>query len=82
MEKNLIALSYDKESDVLYMSFGTPRFGIDEETEDGIFVRRDENDHNIIGLTIMDFEKRFSHKFMQILPVAMETGKEGIRICA
>lgn len=36
MEKNLIALSYDKESDVLYMRFGTPRFGIDEETEDGI----------------------------------------------
>lgn len=82
MEKNLIGLSYDKESDVLYMSFGTPGFGIDEETEDGIFVRRDETDHKIIGLTIMDFEKRFSGKFIQILPVALEYGKEGMRLCA
>ena len=60
----------------------TPGFGIDEETQDGIFVRRNETDHKIIGLTIMDFEKRFSHKFIQMLPVALEYGKEEIRLCA
>ncbi len=72
MEKNLMRLSYDKESDVLYITFGIPRFGIDEETDDGIFVRRDETSREIIGVTVMDFEKRFSERTEEILNVSLE----------
>jgi len=72
MEKNLMRLSYDKESDVLYITFGIPRFGIDEETGDGIFVRRDETSREIIGVTVMDFERRFSEKTEEFLHVPME----------
>ena len=81
MEKKLMGLSYDKESDVLYITFGLPKFGIDEETEDGIFIRRDETCREIIGITVMDFEKRFSRKLKEVLPVSVEYD-EAMRLCA
>jgi hypothetical protein len=40
MEKRKMRLSYEKVADVLYISFGKPSFGIDEESEPGIFIRR------------------------------------------
>lgn len=75
-------LSYDKEADVLYITFGIPRFGIDDETEDGIFIRRDEMRREVLGITVMDFEKRFSRKLHDVLPVSLEYEKEEMRLCA
>jgi len=72
MAKGTMRLSYDKASDVLYISFGTPKRGIDEETEIGVFIRRDEKTHQIIGATVMDFEKRFSGKLDEVLPITLE----------
>ncbi len=81
MEKKLMRLSYDKEADVLYITFGIPKFGIDEEKEDGIFIRRDEMRREVIAITVMDFEKRFSRKLQDVLPVSLEYN-EGMRLCA
>lgn len=85
MEKKQIRLSYDKESDVLYITFGIPSFGIDEETEDGIFIRRNETHREVIGITVMDFEKRFSSNIKELLlPVSSEYSEYdgSMRLCA
>jgi len=52
-----IDLDYDKEADVLYISFGKPREAKDSvEVEDGIIYRIADNE--IVGLTITNFKAR------------------------
>ncbi len=72
MEKRTMRLSYDKAADVLYISFGQPQFGLDDEEEAGIFIRRHPETKHIIGATVMDFEKRFSKNLAEVLPIALE----------
>ncbi len=55
-----LRISYDKISDVLYISFGEPEFGIDEEIDDGVYLRVHPQTSKPNGLMIIDFEKRFS----------------------
>ena len=56
-EINNITLTYDKEIDVLYISFDQPTPAISEEF-DGVLVRRDIVTKEIVGLTILDFKAR------------------------
>lgn len=50
-------LDYDKEADVLYISFYRPQKATDTEmTEDGVLFRY--RDDEIVGITIMDASKR------------------------
>jgi len=52
-----IALDYDEEVDVLYISFGEPREAKDTiEVEDGILYRIADNE--VVGITITDFKAR------------------------
>ena len=57
-----LRISYDNTSDVLYISFGEPQFGIDEEIDDGVYLRVEPQTSKPNGLMIIDFEKRFSQK--------------------
>lgn len=72
MGKRDIRLSYDKVADVLYMTFGEPQKGVAEETESGILIRRHPESKQIIGITIIDFEKRFSGNTEKSLPITLE----------
>ena len=38
-QKHELRISYDNTSDILYISFGEPQFGIDEEIDIGIYLR-------------------------------------------
>jgi uncharacterized protein YuzE len=50
-------LDYDKEADVLYMSFRRPQKATETtERENGILIRKDGED--IVGLTILNASKR------------------------
>lgn len=50
-------LDYDKEADVLYVSFRKPQRATETvELDDGILVRKDGKD--IVGLTIMNASSR------------------------
>jgi uncharacterized protein YuzE len=50
-------LDYDKEADVLYISFRKPQQATTTiETEDDILIRKDGK--NIVGLTILNASKR------------------------
>ncbi len=53
-------LCYDKERDVLYISFGPPKEADDSElSENDVIIRY--RGRRIIGLTVLGFSKRTSH---------------------
>lgn len=54
-----MSISYDPQNDVLYLSYGKPREAISEEASDGIWVRRDPWSDEIVGVTVIDFGRRF-----------------------
>jgi len=58
MEKKIF-ISYDKEADIVYLSFGKPVKAVSEEIEEGIFARYDPNSEELVGLTILNFSKKF-----------------------
>ncbi len=50
-------MDYDKEADVLYISFKRPQKATDSEmVENGVLLRYKEND--LVGITILDASKR------------------------
>jgi len=65
-----LTFSFDKVADVLYLSFGDPQKAISEEREDGILIRKTHENGKIVGITIIDFEKRFGH--LNSIPVSLE----------
>lgn len=58
MEKK-ISISFDKEADVMYLSFGKPVKAEGEEIEEGVFARYDPKSKKLVGLTIVNFSKKF-----------------------
>lgn len=66
---NQIAVSYDKDADVLYMSEGNPQQAICKMLNDGIIVRKDPKTKEIVGFTIVDFISHFSKSIPQPLPI-------------
>ena len=46
-----------------------PKEGIDEEIEDGVYLRVDERTSKPLGFTIIDFEKRFSTSIEKAIPI-------------
>jgi len=54
-----IAISYDKEADVMYMSFDD-KAAEAEEIEEGVFARYDPQSKKLVGFTITNFSKKFT----------------------
>ena len=48
---------YDEEGDVLDISIGKPKKAMSEEIGNEIIIRKDEKG-NVVGFTILNFEKR------------------------
>ena len=64
-----MSVTYDRQNDVLYLSYGKAREAISEETEDGVLVRRDPCSDEIVGFTVLDFRRRLEQPgFSLILP--------------
>jgi len=59
MERNQIVMSYDREADVVYISFGKPKKAVSEEIDPYVVVRRDPKTRQILGITITNFTKYF-----------------------
>lgn len=62
-----MSVSYDRQSDVLYLSYGETREAISEENEDGVLVRRDPGSNEILGFTVVDFSRRFAQSDRPII---------------
>jgi uncharacterized protein YuzE len=54
-----IAISYDKEADVMYMSFEDSAAEA-EEVEEGVFARYDPKSRKLVGFTITNFSNKFT----------------------
>lgn len=64
--KRKISISYDKDADVVYLSFNGPSVAEGEEIEDGVFARYDPKTRELVGLTILNFSKKFALKPTEI----------------
>ena len=65
MKMREITFDYDKEADVLYVSFGKPKEAITEE-RGNMGVRISEKTKEIVGVTIIEFLKTFGKKHAPI----------------
>lgn len=54
-----VAISYDREADVVYLSF-EDAVAEAEEIEDGVFARYDHKTKELVGFTITNFSKKFT----------------------
>ena len=65
MEKTIMFF-YDKDNDIMDISFGKPKVAISEEADDDIVVRIDPKSREILGFTIINIAnvllKRFATK--------------------
>lgn len=55
-----IIMSYDKDADVMYFSFGKPRKAVSEELGGGVVARYDPASKALVGFTVINFSKRFA----------------------
>ncbi len=70
MEKRL-KFFFDKKGDVLDFAIGEPKEAISKEIGNDIVLRIDQKTKEIVGFTILNFEKRFEHMDRsETLPIA------------
>jgi len=62
LEKNRLIVSYDKDADVFYLSFGEPKASITEELDDYVLVCRDPKTRDVTGITIANLTHYFAKK--------------------
>ncbi len=60
-QKTKLIVSYDREADVAYLSFGDPKPSVSEELDDHVLVRRDPKTNEVRGITITNFTEYFKH---------------------
>jgi uncharacterized protein YuzE len=53
------SISFDRDADVVYLSFGEPSRAVSEEVAEGVFARYDPRSEELVGLTLLDFSKKF-----------------------
>ena len=66
MANRKIYISYDREADVVYFSFGKPVKAEGEEVQDGVFARYSPSSHDLVGLTITNFSRKFGSEPKEI----------------
>jgi len=56
---------YDAEADVLYISVGKPRPALGVDIGEGVIVRWDEQEREVVGLTIIGLRARLAEGIEQ-----------------
>ena len=54
-----VEVSYDPDGDVLYLSIAEPQAALTRGEANGLLVRTDPQTHRVVGLTVLDYEKKF-----------------------
>ncbi len=49
---------YDEEADVLYISVGKPRTAVGVDIGEGVVVRFDDKQKEVVGITVLGFRAR------------------------
>ncbi len=67
---NTLRMAYDKEGDIFDISLGEPREAISTEIEDDLFIRTNPDTNEVVGISILNFEKWFEDiKDFRTLPI-------------
>ena len=53
-----VTWSYDQGADVLYLSFGAPRPAVGVDIGEGLVLRYDETQREVVGLTVIGLHDR------------------------
>lgn len=78
-----LKIFFDKIGDVLEIAIGESREAISREVDNDIIVRIDPKTDEIIGFTILNFEKRFEHlDVSETLPITATFSQIGNAIKA
>ncbi len=76
-----LRISYDKEGDILDLSIGSPEAAISTEIEDDFFIRTDPKTGEVVGFSVLNFEKWFKDtRDFKTLPVSVELSVTGSRV--
>ncbi|MEK3749436.1 DUF2283 domain-containing protein [Paenibacillus sp. FSL E2-8871] len=59
-------IRYDDEHDVMYVFFGRPQMGSEEEVAPGIYLRISDETEEIIGIVITDFKSRTKKDYLAL----------------
>ncbi|OEU47028.1 MAG: hypothetical protein BA872_09565 [Desulfobacterales bacterium C00003060] len=63
-------MAYDKEGDIFDISLGEPREAISTEIENDLFIRTNPDTNEVVGISILNFEKWFEDiKDFRTLPI-------------
>ncbi len=79
MEEKL-RMFFDKKGDVLDISLGEPREAISKEIGDDILMRIDPETSEVLGFTILNFEKRFERTKVEIFQLTAKLAQAKIKI--
>ena len=55
----ILSVSYDKASDVLYVSLGEPKAALTVEDRDGVLLRKDPKSGKPVAVTVVDYAHHF-----------------------
>jgi uncharacterized protein YuzE len=79
MEKRL-RMFFDKEGDIFDISLGNPRVAISREVGDDLLIRVDPKTNEVLGITILNFEKRFERTKKEIFPITVALAQSEVEI--
>lgn len=79
MEEKL-RMFFDKKGDVMDISVGEPREAISKEIGDDILMRIDPETSEVLGFTVLNFEKRFERTKVEIFPLTAKLAQAKIKI--
>lgn len=65
-------IKYDKYHDTLYVFWTEPKYGYEDEVAPGIFIRKDDNSDEPIGLIITAYLQRNTEDFVKSVPVKID----------
>ena len=73
MQKKFL-ISYDHDADVVYISLGRPLKAISEEVDEDVLARYSPRTGDLVGMTILNFSKRFTGKKPEEVAVPASRG--------
>jgi len=71
-------IHYDPSADVLYCSLGPPQEAVGEEVNEGVVVRRNPNTNAVVGVTVVNFSRRFVAQPQNVVSVSLGTPIESL----
>lgn len=74
-----LRMFFDKKGDIMDISLGKPRAAISKEIGDDILMRIDPETSEVLGFTVLNFEKRFERTKVEIFPLTAKLAQAKLK---